>query len=351
MDDAHGGKSIGNALAMQQEDRPDASDLGEDLANVVKAVTPLSLRGTREQAGGRKLRRTAPSPVGRSIPVRTFSDWDDSGYVFDAALPIDANETVLFNPDDLETGSEAKGMQGIGSGVGDWRPGIANGLNVEAPAYVRTGDGFLTSMLDVVPRIGHRHCKEDALSHSQQHGSLVVESLSGGLVMPRASERDFPSSVMTMLVDYDAIQSTGAAEIGRCPRLFQRGIPKAYEVRAVVVAGDVFAFRIDSQRLRSSRTDWRHAIDHLDFRPIRLPDAIEDRLPTIHARPRPVFRQLRPDRGPGRPVLVPRMQPGRPVVMARRCCRWRDRRCVRTPIRAEAEKQTDPNCASPSEDA
>ena len=64
--------------------------------------------------------------------------------------------------------------------------------------------------------------------------------------MPRASETDFPSSVMTMLVDYDAIQSTGAAEIGRCPHFFQREIPKAYEVRAVVVARDVFAFRIDS---------------------------------------------------------------------------------------------------------
>ena len=36
-----------------------------------------SLRANREQAGGRKRRRTAPSPLRRSIPVRTFSDWDD----------------------------------------------------------------------------------------------------------------------------------------------------------------------------------------------------------------------------------------------------------------------------------
>ena len=37
-----------------------------------------SLRQVREQASGRKRRRTAaPSSVRKSIPVRTFSDWDD----------------------------------------------------------------------------------------------------------------------------------------------------------------------------------------------------------------------------------------------------------------------------------
>ena len=42
------------------------------------ATIDRSLRETRELAGGRKRRRTAPpSPVRRSIPVRTFSDWDD----------------------------------------------------------------------------------------------------------------------------------------------------------------------------------------------------------------------------------------------------------------------------------
>ena len=42
------------------------------------ATIDRSLRETRELAGGRKRRRTAPpSSVRRSIPVRTFSDWDD----------------------------------------------------------------------------------------------------------------------------------------------------------------------------------------------------------------------------------------------------------------------------------
>ena len=42
------------------------------------ATIDRSLRDVREQAGGRRRRRAAPpSSIRRSIPVRTFSDWDD----------------------------------------------------------------------------------------------------------------------------------------------------------------------------------------------------------------------------------------------------------------------------------
>ena len=42
------------------------------------ATIDRSLRKVRERAGGRSRRRAAPpSSVRRSIPVRTFSDWDD----------------------------------------------------------------------------------------------------------------------------------------------------------------------------------------------------------------------------------------------------------------------------------
>ena len=42
------------------------------------ATIDRSLRKVRERAGGRSRRRAAPpSSVRRSIPVRTFSDWND----------------------------------------------------------------------------------------------------------------------------------------------------------------------------------------------------------------------------------------------------------------------------------
>ena len=56
--------------------------LGAEIRAAVLAMSAStidrSLREVREQASGRKRRRTAaPSSVRKSIPVRTFSDWDD----------------------------------------------------------------------------------------------------------------------------------------------------------------------------------------------------------------------------------------------------------------------------------
>ena len=81
---------------------------------------------------------------------------DDSGRQFDTiTLSIDANQTVHFNSGDLETGNEGKGLAGsTGSGEGDWRLAFASELDIEVLAYIRTTDGFLTAMHDVVPREG-----------------------------------------------------------------------------------------------------------------------------------------------------------------------------------------------------
>ena len=70
---------------------------------------------------------------------------DDSGFAFDpVSMPIGANETDHFNSDDLETGSEAKGIQGIGTGVGDWR------LRLRA---VEAHDGPVVVALDEAERL------------------------------------------------------------------------------------------------------------------------------------------------------------------------------------------------------
>ena len=68
-------------------------------------------------------------------------------------LDIDADETVHFNSADLEAGNAAKGLAvGTGPGVGDWRLALSSDLDIEVLSYIRTpGDGFITSMHDVVP--------------------------------------------------------------------------------------------------------------------------------------------------------------------------------------------------------
>lgn len=66
-------------------------------------------------------------------------------------LTLAANESRQFNSSDLELGNPSKGLSGnIGQGLGDWTVVVRSDLDLEALAYIRTPDGFLTSMHDRV---------------------------------------------------------------------------------------------------------------------------------------------------------------------------------------------------------
>lgn len=78
--------------------------------------------------------------------------WDDAGRQFDpVVLAIGARGVRQFNSNDLEDGNEAKGLTGrTGAGQGDWRLELSTELNLIVLAFVRTADGFLTSIHDTV---------------------------------------------------------------------------------------------------------------------------------------------------------------------------------------------------------
>lgn len=84
---------------------------------------------------------------------------DDMGVSRMVTLDVGANETIYFNSADLEAGNPGKGLaEGVGSGEGDWRLEFASELDIEVLAYIRTRDGFLTAMHDVVGRFdNNRH--------------------------------------------------------------------------------------------------------------------------------------------------------------------------------------------------
>ena len=84
---------------------------------------------------------------------------DDTGERFGpVTLALDANETVNFRSRELEQGNATKGLpSGVGDGEGYWRLELESVLHVGPLAYVRTADGFLTSMHDLVPETGGRH--------------------------------------------------------------------------------------------------------------------------------------------------------------------------------------------------
>lgn len=75
---------------------------------------------------------------------------DDAGERFGpVTLSLGAGRTAHFNSEDLEAGHAAKGLSGgVGAGTGDWRLELETELDIEALAYVRTSDEFLTSMHD-----------------------------------------------------------------------------------------------------------------------------------------------------------------------------------------------------------
>ena len=67
-------------------------------------------------------------------------------------LPLAADEARHFDSDDLEVGSRERGLSsGVGAGTGDWRLELAADVDIEALAYVRMPDGFLTGMNALAP--------------------------------------------------------------------------------------------------------------------------------------------------------------------------------------------------------
>ena len=79
---------------------------------------------------------------------------DDAGMEYGPlTLEIGAGETVHINSDDLEGGNAGKGLEGAtGTGDGNWRLEFTSALDLQVLSYIRTGDGFLTSMHDFVGR-------------------------------------------------------------------------------------------------------------------------------------------------------------------------------------------------------
>ena len=77
---------------------------------------------------------------------------DDTGRRFGpVTLALDAKETVNLNSRDLEQGDDMKGLPaGVGDGEGHWRLELDTALDIGPLAYVRTADGILTAMHDVV---------------------------------------------------------------------------------------------------------------------------------------------------------------------------------------------------------
>ena len=135
---------------------PDNSEPRDDDTTLHRiALFPAAASWTREGVQGFARIINHSSEAG----AVTIEAIDDEGEEYGpVTLDIQAGETVHFNSLDLESGNPDKGLtQGTGAGTGDWRLELGSHLALEVLAYIRTQDGFLTSMHDVVPETADEH--------------------------------------------------------------------------------------------------------------------------------------------------------------------------------------------------
>ena len=92
--------------------------------------------------------------LGSTAGTAEIRGYDDEGTSYGPlVLQLPAGRTVHFNSDDWENGNMDKGLEGAtGTGEGAWRLEFESELDPVVSAYVRTADGFLTSMHDLVDR-------------------------------------------------------------------------------------------------------------------------------------------------------------------------------------------------------
>ena len=113
-------------------------------------VVPLFLSAS--DPSGRKgfLRVVNRSGSAGTVRIEAF---DGSDFTYNpVTLSLDAGQTRHFNSDDLEAGNAGKGLSGsTGAGRGDWRLELTSNLDIQVLAYIRTRDGFVTSMHDLAP--------------------------------------------------------------------------------------------------------------------------------------------------------------------------------------------------------
>ena len=80
---------------------------------------------------------------------------DDGARGDPVVLPLAAGEAKHFNSRDLALGNAAKGLAGgVGPSAVDWRLELSANVPIEPLAYIRTPDGFVTSMHDLAPLVG-----------------------------------------------------------------------------------------------------------------------------------------------------------------------------------------------------
>jgi hypothetical protein len=109
-------------------------------------------------------------------------------------------------------------------------------------------------------------------------GHVIMKSLSSCKVKPASDLEYIPYNVLTMRLSEEDVEGATEEEVAYCPHFLQEEIKKAYELRVVYIDGSVRAFKVHSQKYRTSEVDWRKGLGFVDFEPCSLAPEIEARI-------------------------------------------------------------------------
>lgn len=102
------------------------------------------------------------SRSGQAGTVQIFAIDATGEYLGPVNLSLEVHEAEHINSGDLDTGNPSKGLStGVGDGSGNWRLELTTELAIDARAYVRTADGFLSSIHEVVAEVAAQDEMQD----------------------------------------------------------------------------------------------------------------------------------------------------------------------------------------------
>ena len=152
---------------------------------------------------------------------------DDSGNeAGPITLSIGADSSRHFNSEDLEVGNPDKeGLSdGVGGGQCSWRLELETDLDILPLAFVRTVDGFVTSIHDVVPEVEPGAPRRGDIQSREEHDAAEPPAAGQPL---GSSTRSWTSRVPTMTAS-----SPKARCSSRCRRAEPARLPPKSSSRA-----------------------------------------------------------------------------------------------------------------------
>lgn len=116
-----------------------------------------------------------------------------------------------------------------------------------------------------------RHLRDFSENHKNE--GLIIKPLFSG----RMESEDQLQLIYTNELSLDHVKSIEQYDLTPC--IFQRKVPKQYELRVTIVDTQVFACRVNSQEHEKTKVDWRR--EKLPFAPYDLPPDISAKCVTF----------------------------------------------------------------------